>query len=214
MQFRQGLPIWGKINISWPNSKNGHRYKILHPKTKKPTKIPNNGWRFKKETFFEMIDYDHAVERIEQQIFSMQRDTVIGVNYYPEDKEIDEFCKIAHRVIGDIGFETKQSIVRKIVDTIVGTQNNIKVYGHLALNSSIIVNVWKGGIQDVKFETSSRDKTDQSTTLDFRFELHLPSPRKVRIITLRDDYGRIMHSTPPPLILGSPSESSYGFLQD
>lgn len=59
----QNYRIWGKINVSWPNSKNGPRYEVPHPKTKKPTKIPDNGWRFKKETFFEMIDYDNAIER-------------------------------------------------------------------------------------------------------------------------------------------------------
>jgi len=34
----------------------------------------------------------------------MQRDTVVEINNYPEDKEIDEFCKVAHKVIGDMGF--------------------------------------------------------------------------------------------------------------
>src|SRR3989344_3816698 len=87
----------------------------------------------------------------------MQRDAVIGDINYPDGDEIDEFCKVAYKVIGDMGFEAKQSIVRKVVDTIVGTQHDIKVYGHLPINTSIIANVWKGGIQDVKFETSSRN---------------------------------------------------------
>ncbi|OGM03873.1 hypothetical protein A2715_01965 [Candidatus Woesebacteria bacterium RIFCSPHIGHO2_01_FULL_39_32] len=131
------------------------------------TRIKKEEQRYIKAYGAEMIDSDQLKEStkdlkkqkklIEQQIFSMQRETIVEVNNYPEDKEIDEFCKIAYKVIGDMGFEAKQSIVRKVVDTIVGTQHDIKVYGHLALNSSIIANVWKGGIQDVKFETSSRD---------------------------------------------------------
>jgi hypothetical protein len=131
------------------------------------SRIKKEEQRYIKAYGAEMIDSDQLKESteelkkqrksIEQQIFSMQSDTVVEVNNYPEDKEIEDFCKIAHRVIGDMGFEAKQSIVRKVVDTIVGTQTDIKVYGHLALNSSIIVNVWKGDIQDVKFETSSRD---------------------------------------------------------
>src|SRR3989344_9513458 len=87
----------------------------------------------------------------------MQRDAVIGDINYPDGDEIDEFCKVAYKVIGDMGFEAKQSIVRKVVDTIVGTQHDIKVYGHLPINTSIIANIWKGDTQDVEFETSSRN---------------------------------------------------------
>ncbi len=44
--------LWGKINMSWPNSDtNGPRYAVLHPKTLKEVKIPDRGWRWKKETF-------------------------------------------------------------------------------------------------------------------------------------------------------------------
>ena len=42
--------IWGKINVSWPNSNKGPRYDVLHPLTNKPTKVPDNGWRYKKDT--------------------------------------------------------------------------------------------------------------------------------------------------------------------
>lgn len=55
--------IWGKINVSWPNAKNGPRYNVLHPKTKKPTKVPDNGWRWKEETFQELVDYNNYIER-------------------------------------------------------------------------------------------------------------------------------------------------------
>lgn len=43
--------IWGKINVSWPNSDKGPRFDVLHPLTKKPTRVPDNGWRYKRETF-------------------------------------------------------------------------------------------------------------------------------------------------------------------
>jgi len=55
--------IWGKINVSWPNAKIGPRYDILHPKTKKPTKVPDNGWRYIQETFDSMIDYKNVIKR-------------------------------------------------------------------------------------------------------------------------------------------------------
>jgi adenine-specific DNA-methyltransferase len=47
--------IWGKINVSWPNAKTGPRYDVLHPITKKPTRVPENGWRFKEESFRKML---------------------------------------------------------------------------------------------------------------------------------------------------------------
>ena len=44
--------LWGKINMSWPNSDTfGPRYEVLHPITKKPVKVPDRGWRWKKTTF-------------------------------------------------------------------------------------------------------------------------------------------------------------------
>ena len=55
---------WGKINVSWPNANTfGPRYDVLHPKTGKPTKVPDRGWRWNKESFDEKLDYDHIKER-------------------------------------------------------------------------------------------------------------------------------------------------------
>ena len=44
--------LWGKINMSWPNADTfGPGYDVLHPKTGKPVKVPDRGWRWKQETF-------------------------------------------------------------------------------------------------------------------------------------------------------------------
>lgn len=46
--------LWGKINMSWPNSDTfGPRYIIKHPKNNKDVKIPDRGWRWKESTFNE-----------------------------------------------------------------------------------------------------------------------------------------------------------------
>ncbi len=46
---------WRDRDISWPGG-GGPRYEVPHPKTKKPCKIPEAGWRFpKKETMEEQI---------------------------------------------------------------------------------------------------------------------------------------------------------------
>ena len=55
--------LWGKINVSWPNGlTNGPRYDVLHPKTKAPVKVPERGWRWKRETFDSLLDYKHVIE--------------------------------------------------------------------------------------------------------------------------------------------------------
>ncbi|MEX2305133.1 MAG: site-specific DNA-methyltransferase [Waddliaceae bacterium] len=55
---------WGKINVSWPNSKtDGPRYDVLHPKTRKPCRVPDRGWRWKQETFLKKVDYENLKER-------------------------------------------------------------------------------------------------------------------------------------------------------
>jgi len=55
---------WGKINMSWPNSDTfGPNYDVLHPQTKKPTKKPDRGWRWNRETFDSHLDYEHTIKR-------------------------------------------------------------------------------------------------------------------------------------------------------
>ncbi len=55
---------WGKINMSWPNGDTfGPRYDVLHPSTKKPTKVPDRGWRWNKTSFDEQLDYSNAYQR-------------------------------------------------------------------------------------------------------------------------------------------------------
>jgi len=55
---------WGKINMSWPNADTfGLRYDVLHPDTRKPTKVPDRGWRWTKSTFDASVDYENAFHR-------------------------------------------------------------------------------------------------------------------------------------------------------
>lgn len=55
---------WGKINMSWPNADTfGPRYDVIHPRTKKPTKVPDRGWRWNRETLDSQLDYSHTIER-------------------------------------------------------------------------------------------------------------------------------------------------------
>ena len=55
---------WGKINMSWPNGDTfGPTYDVLHPATGQPTKKPDRGWRWNKDTFDSQLDYDNVVKR-------------------------------------------------------------------------------------------------------------------------------------------------------
>lgn len=55
---------WGKINMSWPNADTfGPRYDVLHPKTRKPTKVPDRGWRWNETTLASQLDYENTKER-------------------------------------------------------------------------------------------------------------------------------------------------------
>lgn len=55
--------VWGKINVSWPNANTiGPDYDVLHPTLGVPVAMPDRGWRWKKETFDSLIDYQNTVE--------------------------------------------------------------------------------------------------------------------------------------------------------
>lgn len=56
--FDSNYRLWGKINMSWPNATTfGPRYEVPHPKTGRPVSIPDRGWRWKKETFWEAANF-------------------------------------------------------------------------------------------------------------------------------------------------------------
>jgi len=52
--FDHEYRLWGKINMSWPNANTfGPDYEVKHPKTDRPVRIPDRGWRWKEDTFNE-----------------------------------------------------------------------------------------------------------------------------------------------------------------
>lgn len=55
---------WGKINMSWPNGDTfGPKFDVYHPATKKPTKVPDRGWRWNQDTFNNHLDYNNVITR-------------------------------------------------------------------------------------------------------------------------------------------------------
>jgi adenine-specific DNA-methyltransferase len=56
--FDENYRLWGKINMSWPNANTfGPRYEVPHPLTGIPVAIPDRGWRWKKETFWDAAKF-------------------------------------------------------------------------------------------------------------------------------------------------------------
>jgi len=53
-RFVDSRGIWRDNNIGWPGG-NGPRYELLHPKTHKPCKIPDDGWRFIETTMKQKV---------------------------------------------------------------------------------------------------------------------------------------------------------------
>lgn len=88
--------IFGKINMSWPNSKtDGPRYEVINPATNKVAPIPDRGWRWNKDTFLkaeadgeEQTLYDGSI--LKGRIWYSSKNTVqpSSINYL---KEVESF---------------------------------------------------------------------------------------------------------------------------
>ncbi|MDD5584662.1 MAG: site-specific DNA-methyltransferase [Candidatus Omnitrophica bacterium] len=62
-QVDEHYRIWGKINLCWPNAQTqGPRYIVQHPITKKPVRIPQKGWRWKRETFNKYLGSEKPIK--------------------------------------------------------------------------------------------------------------------------------------------------------
>lgn len=93
---------WGKINVSWPNADTfGPRFDVLHPLTKKPTKVPERGWRWNQESFNSKLDYKNVVKRYDGSF-------VCGEIWFAED-ELTQPSSIKY--LKDVGKMLLRSIV-------------------------------------------------------------------------------------------------------
>ncbi|QVQ48324.1 site-specific DNA-methyltransferase [Latilactobacillus sakei] len=56
--------VYQAVSMTWPNNKQApddYFVPVIHPKTKKPTKIPEKGWRYPSETLKRMIQDDMVI---------------------------------------------------------------------------------------------------------------------------------------------------------
>jgi len=119
---------------------------------------------------------------------------------------VDELLIEVMRIVKNIDFSDKFKVIRDIIDKVIVTERSgAEIWAHLSLPVTIT--------EKLGYGLKRRDKTIQSPTLDFKFNLHLPSPRKVRIITQRDKCGRILRSIPPEMSFETTFKPFYSLLQ-
>ena len=53
--------LWRDDNMSWPGG-DGPRYDVIHPRTKKPCKVPDGGWRFSSLEKFKLYEKHGFIE--------------------------------------------------------------------------------------------------------------------------------------------------------
>lgn len=61
-KFADARGVWRDNNISWHGG-GGPRYDVIHPVTKKPCKVPDDGWRFVEGTMCQKIQDGYVVFR-------------------------------------------------------------------------------------------------------------------------------------------------------
>lgn len=89
-------------NINWPGG-NGPKYEILHPKTKRPCKLPTSGWRYPNSLrFWEEFDKgrivfgpdETTVPRIRTNLFENQDQVMTSVHYSYAQTATNEFVEL------------------------------------------------------------------------------------------------------------------------
>ncbi|OAT77859.1 hypothetical protein A9B99_19640 [Mangrovibacter phragmitis] len=89
-------------NINWPGG-NGPKYEILHPKTKRPCKLPTSGWRYPNSLrFWEEFERgrivfgpdETTVPRIRTNLFENQDQVMTSVHYSYAQTATNEFVEL------------------------------------------------------------------------------------------------------------------------
>lgn len=62
-----------------------------------------------------------------------QDENKTGISIMPSENEIRDFAKEAAETLSNLNFETKRAIMMSILDKVVGTQQQLEVYGYLPI---------------------------------------------------------------------------------
>ncbi len=61
----------------------------------------------------------------------------VNKNLIPSLNEVQEFCEEVSEKLNDLNFEGKKGIVRSIIDKVVGTNDELQVYGYIPLDVNV-----------------------------------------------------------------------------
>ena len=80
--------LWGKINMSWPNANTiGPKYDVPHPKTGKAVKIPDRGWRWKQDTFYNTSGFNPKTNQYEEVLELYDGSFICGKIWFAKDEK-------------------------------------------------------------------------------------------------------------------------------
>jgi adenine-specific DNA-methyltransferase len=96
--------VWRDNNITWPGG-GGPTYPILHPRTGKPCKVPEDGWRFIEESMKQKIEDDWVVFREDHKRPPFLKSYIYMIDDSETDEEINEGKK---EVLGSVFYRHSQ----------------------------------------------------------------------------------------------------------
>jgi site-specific DNA recombinase len=108
----------------------------------------------------------------------------------PTKPELEEFARRSREKLANLKFRQKRAIVLKTIEKVLGDQKNLTIYGHIPVTENV----------DVCTSDRHGWNTNQHTAtslIPFEFTIALPHPLKERVITSRNEKGRIIRSAPP-----------------
>lgn len=125
--------VWRDDNMSWPGG-GGPEYKVLHPKTRKPCRVPDGGWRYATpEKMQEMISRGKVVFRNDHTEPPIRKTYLIRSSIPGEMEIEEEEEEIGIQVMGSYLYRSAQQ-TSKVVTEIFGKKvfDNPKDYEVLA----------------------------------------------------------------------------------